>query len=991
MNKQLGTMKNILQRKPFSTLLLGVLFGLLFLVSSTDSYGVNYAGRVNRYTATPFAGGYTSISGSGGTYLTNGDDNISNFALPFAFNYDSNSYAAGALLYPCTNGFISVGQSNYQYQYSDYVGVNSTSYANQLCFFNNDEYVYTGIYYLTTGVVGSRVLTIEFVNMTSFSNYLSSKPGSNIEVKIYEGTNVIEYLYQSNSFAMGGGAAGVGLNGKTTPSFVFQRFGVASNLTPATNVRWTCPALPDQNLSSSPKVLDFAAQFTGVVVQKTVTIQNVGTINNLIFNSATIVGNPDYTVFSAPAPGTSLAPGQTASIVVQFIAQQNGPRTGILTIVTNGLDSGNQTITLKGSGIAPVIQVDTNVLFKRKLVPLGTSVTQWVHITAQGQAALFFNSFPINGLDSDQYKVTYFPANPMAAGTTDSLAVTYTPTREGRKAAVLTINSNASNTPSFPIQLVGTGILPHILVTPSLLLFDSTGKGDTVCKNITIYNGGSDTLRILANQMVSNDGDFTYTGLTGSDTAIAPDKTKTLTVCFTPKQAGLRQARIVLRTNIIPTFEQIRRDTAGTILIDIRGTGVPFGILAQTASSITDSAVVGASVCRNDTLWNKGDADIQITSATISSTHAADFVLSGIKTPFTIKAGGYVVATICTTPSQRGLNNATILFSGKSNNRPVGASSAVTIKGLLICASPAPSALFNQLTVYKGSDSTECVTVTNCGDIAATYTATIGGANAADYTVTPANSALIPAGGTAKFCVKYAPTAVGTSPATLAITAQNVTPMNVTLGASAGCAVLTADAPIIPNTNAGGHSTFTVHITNTGTYRWNLGTPLVTSATPGIFTYVSATNASLPETNGATDLTFKYDPTEVSKIYSATVTFPQSGPCEASALQITLSQSTGTEGVRSNVTAQDGFSIGQNHPNPFVSATTFSYNTPRETAIKLSLRDITGKFVQTVTEGRVSSGEHTVTLDAQNLPSGSYLLILEADNVQLSRQIVITK
>ena len=746
---------------------------------------------------------------------------------------------------------------------------------------------------------------------------------------------------------------------------------------------------PNVQLTSSPKKLDFGSAFTGVPTTQNITVQHIGTQGTLSISAVNVVGVADFSVVSFPS--TPLTVGQLGTIVVQFNPTFDGPRNAVLTIISNGRDSGNQNITLKGIGIAPNIKVDTNVLFKKKLIPLGTSITQWLHITANGQAALFFNGFPITGIDADQYQITYFPSNPILPGQTDSLAITYSPTREGRRAATLSINSNALNFPSFPVQLLGSGILPHILVTPTLLLFDSTGKGDTLCKNITIYNGGSDTLRILANQMASNDGDFTYAGLTGSDTAIAPDKTKTLTVCFIPRQAGLRQGRIVLRTNIIPTFEQVRRDTAGTILIDIRGTGVPFGILSQTASSITDSAVIGASICRNDTLWNKGDADIQITSATISSTKPADFVLSGIKTPFTIKAGGYVVATICTTPSQRGFNNATVLFSGKSNNRPVGASSAVTIKGLLICASPAPSALFNQLTVYKGSDSTECVIVTNCGDIAATYTATVGGTNAADYTVTPANSALIPAGGTAKFCVKYLPTAVGTSPATLAITAQNVTPMNVTLGASAGCALLTADAPVIPHTNAGGHSTFTVHITNTGTYRWNLGTPLVTSATPGIFTYVSATNASLPETNGATDLTFKYDPTEVSKTYSAAVTFPQSGPCEASALQITLSQSTGTQGVRSNVTAQDGFSIGQNHPNPFVSATTFSYNTPRETAIKLSLRDITGKFVQTVTEGRVSSGEHIVTLDGQNLPSGSYLLILEADNVQLSRQIVITK
>ena len=98
-------------------------------------------------------------------------------------------------------------------------------------------------------------------------------------------------------------------------------------------------------------------------------------------------------------------------------------------------------------------------------------------------------------------------------------------------------------------------------MTPPLLLFDSTKEGATVCKTIDIWNPGTDTLKILLNTLSSNDGDFHYTGLIGTDTLIPPDNHKIVTVCFTPIQQGFRQARLLLKTNIIKTFETPRRDT----------------------------------------------------------------------------------------------------------------------------------------------------------------------------------------------------------------------------------------------------------------------------------------------------------------------------------------------------------------------------------------------------------------------------------------------
>src|SRR5258705_13411308 len=113
----------------------------------------------------------------------------------------------------------------------------------------------------------------------------------------------------------------------------------------------------------------------------------------------------------------------------------------------------------------------------------------------------------------------------------------------------MNINNNSINNTILPIALWGTGILPNIVVTPSTLLFDSVKVAEEVCKTIRIYNPGTDTLLIKSNTLISNDGDFKYSGLIGADSIIPPDKFKDLTVCFKPKQKGSRAARLRLTTN----------------------------------------------------------------------------------------------------------------------------------------------------------------------------------------------------------------------------------------------------------------------------------------------------------------------------------------------------------------------------------------------------------------------------------------------------------
>jgi hypothetical protein len=749
--------------------------------------------------------------------------------------------------------------------------------------------------------------------------------------------------------------------------------------------------LPNVQLTVDPHVYNFGSQWTGRSLVYDIVVKHAGTEGKLSVNSISLTGSPDFSIISAPASYDSIDVGDTRVITVKFAPLTDGLKTAIMTVTSNGVDSGTQRVDLTGIGLSPLISVDTNIIFKNTFTPLGQTRKAKIKIFSTNPPTLILNAFQFSGADAGEYFISQLPSSmSLPGGTVDSFEVTYRPTKEGRHTATLTILNNSVNNPALQISLWGTGVLPHITVNPNPLLFDSVSIGVDTCKTITIRNPGTDTLRILSNTLVSNDGDFIYAGLTGNDTLIPPDKFKTVTVCFRPKAKGTRVARLRLTTNITKTFEQPPRDTAGQFLIDIRGNGVPTGVLAQTIGGFedggwTDSTLIGTQICIVDSLVNNGDADVLINAISFTGAGASTYTASGYSLPFILKAKASVAINICATPMSRGYQTANLVVTGSASEKAVQSIAVLNVKGLLACANALPTALFEQTLIVKGKDSTLCTTVTNCGDIAATYTAVVSGTNASDYSVTPGSSATVNPGQSATFCVKYNPTAAGKSPAILTISAPNTPNQVVTLNAEAGCAIVNAQLPNLETMGKGGKYQITLTITNTGNFDW---TPTgIEGLDSTVLHYISGLGPIPP--GGNIQIVLEITPDDINHHYNFPLTIT-GVPCEQSAATATVDFTTNSTNVP-NFVNEAGFILGQNHPNPFTASTEFSYTTPTEANIVLSIHDITGKLVKVISSGTVISGEHTVKFNADELSSGTYLLTLESGSVKLTRQIMITK
>ena len=137
-------------------------------------------------TRSTFTGAYTAIVG-GTTSTATGDDAYQqNIPVGFTFNYLGTPYTQFSV---STNGWLSFANGATFDAYSPDLYSTTTNAVVAPWW---DDLTTSAIVYQTTGSVGSQVCTIQW---TSLSYYFTSTRTINYQVKLYEGTNVIEFWY----------------------------------------------------------------------------------------------------------------------------------------------------------------------------------------------------------------------------------------------------------------------------------------------------------------------------------------------------------------------------------------------------------------------------------------------------------------------------------------------------------------------------------------------------------------------------------------------------------------------------------------------------------------------------------------------------------------------------------------------------------------------------------------------------------------------------
>ncbi|MFH0765811.1 MAG: C25 family cysteine peptidase [Calditrichota bacterium] len=85
------------------------------------------------------------------------------------------------------------------------------------------------------------------------------------------------------------------------------------------------------------------------------------------------------------------------------------------------------------------------------------------------------------------------------------------------------------------------------------------------------------------------------------------------------------------------------------------------------------------------------------------------------------------------------------------------------------------------------------------------------------------------------------------------------------------------------------------------------------------------------------------------------------------------------------------FALTAVYPNPFNQTTTIRYSLPRACRVKLTIADIAGRKVAELWNGNSEAGYHSAGWEANGLPSGLFIVRLEAGGLAASRKLALIK
>jgi len=293
--------------------------------------------------------------------------------------------------------------------------------------------------------------------------------------------------------------------------------------------------LNDPVVGLLPSSLPFVPQQVGTTSKtKTATVGNPG-VTPLKISSITPAGDFAETNTCPLAPST-LSTGTTCTISVTFTPTAEGKQTGKITLRDNTA-SKSQSISLSGTGLAPVASLSsTSLTFSTQLLNT-TSPPQMVTLTNTGNQVLSITSI----IPSGDFAQTNNCGSSVSIGGGCTITVTFTPTAVGTLTGAVTLTDNAPDSPQ-TISLSGTGT--EVSLSATSLNFGNQKVGTTShAQKVILTNVGSTAMSVTGITITGADpGDFVQINNCG--TSVGPGASCTISVGFKPTTTGSRSATV---------------------------------------------------------------------------------------------------------------------------------------------------------------------------------------------------------------------------------------------------------------------------------------------------------------------------------------------------------------------------------------------------------------------------------------------------------------
>jgi len=304
---------------------------------------------------------------------------------------------------------------------------------------------------------------------------------------------------------------------------------------------------PAMSLSASSVAFgDRTVNTTGPV--RTLTVSNTGKAALKIRSVSLGGGQPGD--FSAAGCVTTLPPGDSCTVQLQFRPTATGTRSTTLTLTSNAPD---RTVGLSGNGVPPPPPPQPVMSLSASSVAFGdqtvntTSAARTLTVSNTGKAPLTIQRVSLGGGQPGDFSDAGCVTT-LQPGSSCAVQLQFRPTVTGTRSTTLTLTSNV---PARSVGLSGKGVAPQAamsLSASSVAFGDRTVNTTGPARTLTISNTGKAPLTIQSISLGGGQpGDFSAAGCI---TTLQPGTSCTAQLQFRPSATGTRSTTLTLTSNV---------------------------------------------------------------------------------------------------------------------------------------------------------------------------------------------------------------------------------------------------------------------------------------------------------------------------------------------------------------------------------------------------------------------------------------------------------
>ncbi len=284
-------------------------------------------------------------------------------------------------------------------------------------------------------------------------------------------------------------------------------------------------------------------------------------------------------------------------------------------------------------------------------VEIGALKNVKVVVTNSGQEDLALKDFALSGANASEFSVNAGETEKtIQASETYEFVISFGPTEEGDKTAILTITSNVGE---HKINLSGKGTpvpMAVFSIDPESKDFGDVEVSTEASQIFTITNTGQQDL-ILKDYAISGSNASVFSvDASEMEETVQAGKTYEFVVTFKPMEVGDKMAMLTITSTI------------GEHNVNLSGKGTPEPVAVfsiDPESKDFGDVMLENKAVQNFTVTNTGNADLIISETTLGGTNAGAY--SSTINPVTVQQGGATYGfEVAFSPQTMGAKTATI-------------------------------------------------------------------------------------------------------------------------------------------------------------------------------------------------------------------------------------------------------------------------------------------------------------------------------------------